>query len=346
MLTFQRQISQFTSSLKGTYTINPHHMVTNKPLNADDEDLVDGVETGGKPIHQPTSMSYSLQRIRLGEICREICDSIPFTEIGSKVPQYQRTRDLDIKLREMAETLPPFFSLDFNSNELADRDQRRDPGIVIQRYIINSLLHAQRCRLHMPYLSRAATDLAYAYSRDACMEAARMVIRTERQLATENIPFALIRLKFSGVLHCVCIAIIVLLIDLCGNTSPQSEGDRDSRVEIYNAFSLLEEARSQSPLAEKILESFHAILRRHNVTISGSESRPVTQPGNDGERSSKQLINKSVPSRDTEMTDSVPDPSLPSFDDLWQAFDTNVDPSSLVDWNTLFSELDSPFVSM
>lgn len=321
-------------------------MATNKPLNANDEDLVDGVEAVGKPINQPTSMSYSLQRIRLGELCREICDSIPFTEIGSEEAGYERMRDIDMKLREMAHTLPPFFSLDFDSNELPETDQRRAPGIIIQRYIINSLLHAQRCRLHLPYLSRAATDPAYAYSRNAGMEAARMVIRTERQLATENLPFVLARLKFSGMLHCVCIAIIVLLMDLCRNKSPQSEGDRDSRVEIYKAFGILEEARGQSPFAEKILESFYAILRRHNVPISGSEGKPVTRPGNGSEQAAKQAINKSVSSKNTEITEGAPDPSLPSFDDLWQAFDTNVDPSSLVDWNTLFSELDSPFVSM
>lgn len=29
-----------------------------------------------------------------------------------------------------------------------------------------------------------------------------------------------------------------------------------------------------------------------------------------------------------------------------RAFDTNVDPTSLVDWDTLFSELDTPFVSI
>ncbi|KAJ5145207.1 hypothetical protein N7448_002599 [Penicillium atrosanguineum] len=201
--------------------------------------------------------------------------------------------------------------------------------------------------MHLPYLSRAATDPAYSYSRDACMEAARMVIRTERQLAREDLPFVLARLKFTGVLHCVCIAIIVLLMDLCRHKSPQSEGDRDSRVEIYNAFSILEEARGQSPFAEKILEQFYAILHRHNIPLSGGEGRPVTRPGNVSEQASKQTKDKSLPSRDSQMSiDGMPDPSLPSFDDLWQVFDTNVDPASLVDWNTLFFELDTPFVSL
>lgn len=323
-------------------------MATNKPLNANDEDLIDGMEGVDKPIDQPTSMSYCLQRIRLGELCREISDSIPFTEIGSREPQYQRMRDIDSKLRDVAQSLPPFFSLDFNIDELPETDQRRKPGIIVQRYVINSLLHAQRCRMHLPYLSQAAMDPAYSYSRDACMEAARMVIRTERQLAAENVPFVLARLKFSGVLHCVCIAIIVLLMDLCRNKPhPESEGDRDCRVEIYNAFSILEEARGQSPFAGKILEQFYAILRRHNVPLPSNEGRPVTQPSNATEQTSRETMNKSLPTKDNQMTiDGMLDPSLPSFDDLWQAFDTNVDPSSLVDWNELFSDLDSPFVSI
>jgi hypothetical protein len=36
---------------------------------------------------------------------------------------------------------------------------------------------------------------------------------------------------------------------------------------------------------------------------------------------------------------------MPSLDELWQAFDESVD-SAAVDWNTLFTELDAPFLSM
>jgi hypothetical protein len=39
------------------------------------------------------------------------------------------------------------------------------------------------------------------------------------------------------------------------------------------------------------------------------------------------------------------DPTMPSLDELWQAFDESVD-STAVDWNTLFNELDAPFMSM
>ncbi|OGE58404.1 hypothetical protein PENARI_c001G01483 [Penicillium arizonense] len=39
------------------------------------------------------------------------------------------------------------------------------------------------------------------------------------------------------------------------------------------------------------------------------------------------------------------DPTMPSLDELWQAFDESVD-SAAVDWNTLFTELDAPFLSL
>jgi hypothetical protein len=35
------------------------------------------------------------------------------------------------------------------------------------------------------------------------------------------------------------------------------------------------------------------------------------------------------------------DPTMPSLDELWQAFDESVD-SAAVNWNTLFTELDAP----
>lgn len=151
--------------------INPRQMATAKPANANDEDLFDGMTDVSKPFDQPTSMSYCLHRIRLGEICREISDSIPFLEIGPGDPDYRQIKKIDKRICECAQAMPPFFSLDYKPYQLPDTDPRKSPGIVIQRYIANSLPYTQRVRLHLPYLSRASSEPMYRYSRDACLEA-------------------------------------------------------------------------------------------------------------------------------------------------------------------------------
>ncbi|KAJ5863929.1 uncharacterized protein N7529_005845 [Penicillium soppii] len=320
-------------------------MMTNKPVNANDEDLKDGMIGVGQPIDQPTSMSYCLQRIRLGEFCREITDSAPFDAPNPGTPDYEKTKHIDGKIREFAAGLPPFFSLSYDLDQLPKSNGPRSTGLIVQRYILNNMLNTQRCRLHLPYLSLAFKDPKYEYSRKACLDAARIVIRAPRQLSQEVIPFAQAPMKVSGMLHCVCVAIIVLLIDYCGGSDQQEK--EGGRAEIFDAFAILEEAKEQSPFAGRLLESFHTVLRRHNASTSavgGSQSirlsgQHTASPG---------LTSQSKAPTAMELTtndDFVMDPTLPILDDLWQVFDESVD-SSAVDWSGFFAELDSPFRSM
>ncbi|KAJ5716947.1 hypothetical protein N7488_002593 [Penicillium malachiteum] len=343
------QFSQYAGPQKGTYSINPRHMATKKPLNANDEDLLDGATHVNKPMNQPTSMSYSLQRIRLAELCREVTDRISFAESCYELSNYQHIRDVDAQICKIVNEMPSFFSLNNSSEKAPSNNARNPPGVIIQRYVINSLIYALRCRLHLPYLSRAATEPEYGYSREACLKAARMVIRTERLLATERLPFGLARLRFTGVIHCVCMAIIVLLMDVCLHKSIQPEEDQQRRAEIYSAFSVLEQAKGQSPFVEKILESFYAVLRRQKAPILGVSGKPVVRPENDGERPHSESITDSITSINCPIeynADSPWDPNLPTFDDIWQQFDNGVDPSAAFDWTSLLAELDAPFSSI
>ncbi|KAJ5748751.1 uncharacterized protein N7511_010447 [Penicillium nucicola] len=340
------QMSQISGPQKGTYSIDPRHMMTDKPINVNDEDLIDGMIRIGKPIEEPTSMSYCLQRIRLGEFCREITDSAPFGMFDPGTPDYEQTQQIDIKICEFVSKLPTFFSLSFVPDNIPKNDPRQSTGINIQRYIFNFMIHTQRCRLHLPYLSRSAKDPAYEPSRKACLEAARMVIQTEHQLSREMISFVTTRLKFSGMIHCVCVAIIVLLIDYCLGSS-QQENEQGREREILDAFEILEEAKGHSPFAKGLLECFKNVLRQRNITTpaKGKTMGPTIQE----QTSAGHLGNFTMP---TGLTDSIAcidsklmDPTMPSLDELWQAFDESVD-SAAVDWNTLFTELDTPFLSM
>lgn len=208
------------------------------------------------------------------------------------------------------------------------------------------MIHTQRCRLHLPYLSRAAKDPAYESSRKACLEAARMVIRTEHQLSREMISFVLMRLKFSGMIHCVCMAVIVLLIDFCLSSS-QQEHDQERRGEILDAFRILEEAKGHLPFAKKLLESFKTVLRRRNISApaGGTTARPTSHDQSSPGLTSNFTVSTGLFDSVGSIDSTLMDPTMPSLDELWQAFDESVD-SAAVDWNTLFIELDAPFLSM
>jgi hypothetical protein len=340
-----RQLSQLGGSQKGTYMINPRHMATKKPGNANDEDLFDGMSNIDKPIDQPTIMSYFIQRIRLGEICREITDKFPLLETDFGSPDYEQIKQIDRRICEFSQSLPPFLHLAYDMSGIPDTDPSRSHGIIIYRYVINSMVHTQRCRLHLPYLCQGQ-DL-YSYSRDACLEAARMVIRTEAQFSSEDISFAMTRLKFSGSLLCVCMAIIALLMDLCRNKSLQPGEDRERRSEIQNALRILEEGKSQSSFADKLLDTFNSILQRSQVPLP-SERRPTRSRNVNRLKSpvpvDSAMITGTSDLVDTEAMLAGPVPTL--SDDIWQAFDATADPTTLFDWNTLLSELDAPFLSM
>ncbi|CEJ55585.1 hypothetical protein PMG11_01836 [Penicillium brasilianum] len=339
------QMSQFGGSQKGIYMISPRHMATKKPSNANDEDLFDGMVNIDKPLDQPTIMSYFIQRIRLGEICREISDQSSFLDTDLGGPDYEQVKEIDGRICEFSQALPPFLHLDYDTGDIPEPGACRPPVTIVHRYIINSMLQTQRCRLHLPYLSHAQ-EAIYSYSRDACLDAARMVIRMEAQLSSEDIPFFITRHKFSGSLLCVCMAIVALLMDFCHNKSLQPNEDRERRNEIKDALKILEKSKSQSSYAGKLLDTFSSILQRNKVPLPSekrsSRSKNANWPKSPASVDSATI---SVTPGTADLESILTDTALPSLE-YWQTSDASFDPSIFFDWNSLLSELDAPFLSI
>src|ERR1700722_8445016 len=101
-------LSKYAGPQEGVYTISLHHMVVNKPRNANDEDLVDGMTNVELPLSQPTSMSYFLQRIRLAELCREFTDRVPLSISGPETIAYSQVMEVDAKFDKFVEEIPAF----------------------------------------------------------------------------------------------------------------------------------------------------------------------------------------------------------------------------------------------
>ncbi|KFY43014.1 hypothetical protein V494_02133 [Pseudogymnoascus sp. VKM F-4513 (FW-928)] len=333
-------LSRYAGPQEGAYTVNPLHMAVNKPCNINDEDLVDGMENIEVPLSQPTSMSYFLQRIRLAELSREFTDQATRTISNPELMGYAQVMEIDTKFEYFIKDIPSFFSLEGGTID-AKADARRAPGIVIQRYILNLLLHAHRCKLHVPYLKRGSTDPAYARSREICLHAARMIIRTERELEEEDLPFVLTRFKISGMLYSVAMAIIVLILDVCFN---KSATDYDiKKVEVVDACNILDAAKGQSAMAAKLLESLTSVLPKYQVTLDGINGTQMShdEPLPDGNTVHDDNI---ADIRECRLEDrNTAGGEVSSIAEISQSFEFEMDLDTL-DWNSFFSELDSQVI--
>ena len=355
----------------GVYQCHLRQMMVKKPLNINDEELSDGMSRIEQPLSQPTAMSYSLQRIRLAEISRNIVDRTPVLAHASG-PSLQVVMDIDTELQLLLNDIPPFFSMSkADLSEIYHLDTSEAAKIAHHGYIFHSCVHAQRCKLHFPYFSRGFGDPAFACSRDLCLQSARLVIRTQSRLESSGLCIAT-RFKFLGLLLGVFMASIVLLMDLCHNkSSPQQE---ERRGEIAGAFQTLEEARHESETAAKFLESLMHVLRKHKVCPPQHTGAQPLQPGIGfmqlptaageaavGNASKIQRYDEpamlSTPTASSSVLGSNEAGSMnmsadgfangeefPSyFNDFAQEFGQGVDVGS-IDWNNIFSGLDSSFI--
>ncbi|KAF5543513.1 zinc finger transcription factor YRR1 [Fusarium mexicanum] len=254
-------ISRFPGPHEGTYLINPRQMNVRKPMNADDEDLVEGQEL----------------RLRLAEVLRNFTDRVPLANSSNPdVHSYDLVLEVDAAIEQFIEDLPPF--LKFNTDylqQLPATETRKRPGLIIQRHIMNVFVHGQRCKLHLPYLARGAVESTYARSRRVCLDSARMVIQTEHQLEKEATTFNSTRLRTCLVLHSVFIASIVLILDFCLGADADEKERR--REDLLEAWDILEAAKEISRPTARIQDLLTQVMKKHKVTLPmGKErQRPV-----------------------------------------------------------------------
>lgn len=356
-------MSRYASPQEGIYTIIPHQTTTRKPLNANDDDLFDGMPKNiNKPLSEPTEMSYFLQRIRLGELCRELCDRMPVDAMPGEPASHSQVLEVDAKFNEFMAGIPVFFRLSSSENSPEDipGGRKLTPGIVIQRYILNSLLHSHRCKMHLPYItSKYANSASYAYSRKTCLDAARQIIRTERLLEREAVAFVHTRFRISGVLQSVFIANIAFLLDLCFH-SDHGEYNPTRKAELLDACSILEDAWNQSPMISGLIESLNSVARKYKLPLPFMANIDRSSAANSSTLSTAMsglgftpsyVADGDAPSSAdiTTTTDndhlSVPrpdqvNPDMPFFD--WESFSAEMEVDEL-DWNALLSELDSQY---
>lgn len=348
-------LSRYAGPQEGCYSINPRHTATRKPCNVDDAELYDGMPNIDKPISQPTEMSYFLQRIRLGEMCRDLIDRTPLGATPNENMAHVDVMNVDAQFQKVLDELPDFFKLEAaektnnNGAAIPHGQQSLTTGIVAQRYILHSLLHSHRCKIHLPYIAKAQSNPRYSYCREACLEAARQIIRTERLLEREAVQFVTTRFRISGVLQAIFIAAIAFLLDMCFQ-SDRGHCDPVSKAELLDACSILEEAKNHSPMTASLLESLNNVVQKYKLPLPRLTNLNTSlHPHNQGlshENNSHSIPviqeNQIHASNPVDSAAPIIDSDTISFD--WDAFnEMEIDG---LNWNALLSELDLQFLAV
>ncbi|KAH7083994.1 hypothetical protein FB567DRAFT_550997 [Paraphoma chrysanthemicola] len=255
--------ARFDGPTEGVYQAHPLQMTVNKPRNVNDIDFKDGYFFPPQPLHQPTDMSYFLQRIQLAEISRDMVDRSQMAIVKSgQSNYYEGVMTMDSKLEQMIHNVPDFFQL---KNYELFAEYNRTSSIFLQAYMLNSLMHTQRCRMHLAYLTTGSRDdPAYASSREACLTSAKHIIYTETRLLESKHAFVQIRGRLAAILYGVFIAGIVLLMDVCLHR-PQAVQDEAQRGELATALSIIQDMRNYSMAAASLHESLLQIVSRYGA---------------------------------------------------------------------------------
>lgn len=248
-------------------------MTVSKPQNIDDDDLLGDGLSRDKAVSVPTTMSYFLQRIRLAEICRKAVDHASLWSANPRGAKYSNIVFIDTELTVFSNALPWFFAIDNErSDKFSQLTSQQQSTIKGQRYLINTTLHTQRCILHLPYFARCRETCAYAYSRDVCLDAASSIVQAELLIERDLLPFTKVRLKLSASLYGLSVANIIFFLE--ASFHKVSEWPNDLRSTSKEAFRLLTEAKSSSPVAAKLFETLCQVSEKNKVSL------PVPQAPN------------------------------------------------------------------
>ena len=259
---------------EGSYFIHPAHMRVNKPQNLNDDDLTNTSSSFARPLNEPTTVSYLLQRFRLAELSRDIVDAIPLASAGAADAPYDTIVSLGKKFEQFQHELPTFFKNDETSLEQSRQIHGDHPHIALQRYMVGFTSNARRLKLHMPFMARASLDAWYQYSRSVVRQCTHTVIRLSVSLEEKDSSIGSCSLKLGFAIHHLYWAAAVLVMDQCYNNQHRTADEGIADITV--AFRMLEWSKDKQWMTHNLLHSLTSVLERHDIHIPSSE-QPTNQ---------------------------------------------------------------------
>ncbi|KAF2100212.1 hypothetical protein NA57DRAFT_36177 [Rhizodiscina lignyota] len=314
-------ISMTEGPFDAVYLIQPRFITSNIPKHVNDDDL-GNPNIKERPLSEPTTMSYVLNRLKVAEISRCISDVTPHDPNDAT---YELILSLDSKLESLIRGLPAFFNIETADSEETGLIDQTHPYIPMQRLIINMMINLMRCKLHFPYFAGHPRKSLHAFSRDASLKAARHVLSAHRDMITSDMSHSADFMKIQGTVLHMFIGALILATDLCCN---QHHGeDRESQSsELMAALKQLEGIKQHSQIAAKFLEVLTELLVKYGVWTPSTAVPSNTE--NESDPNVHSLENGHVSAQDFDIPFSdIPFP----FDDLWKTF---------VEWPAAFDMID------
>ncbi|KAF4435240.1 hypothetical protein FACUT_7344 [Fusarium acutatum] len=284
-----------------TYLIQPNLISANLPRHIDDDDLSNS-EHKERPLSEPTTMSYNLQRIKVAEVVRCISDLMPHDL--SEAP-CELILSLDAKLESLIYELPRFFRMDMSECEETKQIDQKHPHTPMQRLLINLLINIFRCGLHFPYLPGRINKAIHAFSRQASLKAARAVLSSQRGMSVTDMLHSADFMKIQGTIFHMFIGALVLTTDICCNQDSHTQ-----LSELMEVLKKLDHVKDHSKMAAKLLDILTQLLVSYGVW---SPSRTIFTYAEDATP-----LDFSLSGSKGQGVDSL-DMPLP-FDELWETY--------------------------
>ncbi|KAH1579646.1 hypothetical protein KXW39_003358 [Aspergillus fumigatus] len=251
-------------------------MNVREPLNIDDEGIRGRAVATPSPMSEPTQMSFTLQRLNLAVVCREIVDMTAYEHMHGIDVSYDKILELDRKLHQAYNNLPEFYRLDTVSRRRFAALYRSRPTIAWQRCLLQQAYHSRFCRLHRLYFIRGAREPAYSYSHVICLQSARKVLEIKRIMDEDEPKFMPPTSTVWSVMHHVFMAAVILLMDVCFNWDDLLADKR--KQEVLDACRMLSAAQRTSSLVSQGIQAMMDVLQKH--WKSGKHSSADGQPSN------------------------------------------------------------------
>ncbi|PNP83738.1 hypothetical protein FNYG_02955 [Fusarium nygamai] len=239
-----------------TYLIQPNLISTNLPRHINDDDL-SNPSHNERPLSEPTTMSYNLQRIKVAEVVRCISDLMPHDPSEASC---ELILSLDAKLESLLNELPEFFQMDKSECEEVQKIDQKYPHTPMQRLLINLLINIFRCGLHFPYLPGRLNKALHAFSRQAGLKAARAVLSSQRGMTMADMLHSADFMKIQGTMFHMFIGALVLTTDICCNQDGQTH-----LSELMEVLKKLEDVKDHSKMAAKLLDILTQLLVSYGV---------------------------------------------------------------------------------
>ena len=197
-----------------------------------------------------TGMTYQLTRLKFVTIVREIVDEV--NETGHLSLDF--TLHQDLKFKNLINTLPEFYKLDFKVERLGLSPEKAQI-FNWERTLINLTGQSRLVRLHRPFLSKGYRNKEFSKCRLTCITAARTSIAILRS-ANKSVKF--LEKWWIAAFYAFASA-IVIFIDLI-HDDPLNPDAIEKRKEIQSALDMLKSARSFSSCADASASLLEGLL--------------------------------------------------------------------------------------